>query len=169
MKLMFRPWAVKYLMPLWPPFWGMGVRIDRVTADFHVIVVSMKLSWWNRNYVGTHFGGSLFAMTDPFYMLMLHRALDPDYYVWDRAGSIEFIKPGRGKVMARFEINAAIIEDIKRHTASGEKYFKELNLDIVDTAGDVVAKVKRTVYLRKKPHLRENRLHAEPARNVVNG
>ena len=35
------------------------------------IDVEMKLRWWNANYVGTHFGGSLFAMTDAFYMLMV--------------------------------------------------------------------------------------------------
>lgn len=154
MRLLFKPWAVKYLLRLWPPYWGMGIRIEHVSADFRQIVVTMKFAWWNRNYVGTQFGGSLFAMTDPFYMLMLHKALEPDYFVWDKAAHIDFIKPGKSKVTARFEIDDALIDDIRRHTANGEKYFKELNVDIVDAGGETVAKVKRTLYLRKKPHLR---------------
>jgi acyl-coenzyme A thioesterase PaaI-like protein len=154
MRLLFKPWAAKYLLRLWPPYWGMGIRIEHVSEDFRQIVVTMKFAWWNRNYVGTQFGGSLFAMTDPFYMLMLHKALEPDYFVWDKGACIDFIKPGKSKVRARFEIDDAMLEDIRRHTARGEKYFKDLSLDIVDASGEVVARVKRTLYLRKKPHLR---------------
>ena len=50
----------------------------------------MKLRFWNANDVGTHFGGSLFAMTDAF--------LGSDYVVWDKAASIGYRKPGRGTV-----------------------------------------------------------------------
>jgi acyl-coenzyme A thioesterase PaaI-like protein len=157
MRLLFKPWAVKYLLRLWPPYWGMGIRIQHVSEDFRQVVVTMKFAWWNRNYVGTQFGGSLFAMTDPFYMLMLHKALEPDYFVWDKAAHIDFMKPGKSKVTARFEINDAILEDIRKHTAGGEKYFKDLTVDIVDAAGEVVAKVRRTLYVRKKPHLREKK------------
>jgi acyl-coenzyme A thioesterase PaaI-like protein len=154
MRLLFKPWATKYLLRLWPPYWGMGIRIRHVSEDFRQITVIMKFAWWNRNYVGTQFGGSLFAMTDPFYMLMLHKALEPDYYVWDKAASIDFLKPGKSRVTAHFAIDDAIIDDIRRNTASGEKYFKDLIVDIVDAEGEVVAKVKRTLYVRKKPHLR---------------
>ena len=43
----------------------------------------MKLSLRNQNYVGSHFGGGLFSMTDPFYMLMLMNVLGSEYLVWD--------------------------------------------------------------------------------------
>ena len=32
------------------------------------MTVKLTLRWYNRNYVGTHFSGNLFTMTDPFYM-----------------------------------------------------------------------------------------------------
>ena len=31
----------------------------------------MKMYWWNKNLFGTHFGGSLASMTDPFYIFSL--------------------------------------------------------------------------------------------------
>jgi acyl-coenzyme A thioesterase PaaI-like protein len=153
-KLIVKPWALKYLLPLWPPFLGTGVSVEHVSADLRLITVSMKLHWYNRNFVGTQFGGGMCAMTDPFYMVMLFNALGPDYYVWDKAGQIEFIKPGRSKLSARFEINEGILDDIRRHTGNGEKYFKVLPVDITDAQGELVAKVQRTLYIRKKPHLR---------------
>lgn len=152
--LLGTPRGFKYLLPLWPPFLAMGIRIEHVSADFRRIVVGMKLRWRNANYVGTHFGGGLFAMTDPFYMLMLLHALGRDYYVWDKAGAIDFVKPGFGKVTARFEINDAVLADIRRHTAGGNKYFKDLPVEIVDSSGETVARVVRTLYIRLKSHRR---------------
>jgi len=59
--------ALRRWINLWPPFLGAGIRIQRIAPDMKAIDVEMKLRWWNANYVGTQFGGSLFAMTDPFY------------------------------------------------------------------------------------------------------
>jgi acyl-coenzyme A thioesterase PaaI-like protein len=70
---------------LWPPFLFTGIHVTRITPDYRQIDVELRLRPWNRNYVGTHFGGSLFAMTDPFWMLGLLHILGRDYYVWDRA------------------------------------------------------------------------------------
>ena len=80
----------------------------------------MKRRFYNRNYVGTHFGGSLYAMTDPFYMLMLIQILGPGYIVWDKSASIKFVKPGRGSVTADFHVTNEFVEEIKSKTAMGE-------------------------------------------------
>src|SRR5437868_13852984 len=87
--------ALRRGVNLWPPFLGAGIRVKRIASDMKAIDVEMKLRWWNANYVGTHFGGSLFAMTDAFYMLMLMANLGRDYIVWDRAASIRYRKPGK--------------------------------------------------------------------------
>jgi hypothetical protein len=89
-------------MSYWPPFFGAGIRIREISDDFTYVRVEMKLRFWNRNYVGTHFGGSLYSMVDPFYMLMLIENLGRDYIVWDKSASIRFLKPGRGRVSAEF-------------------------------------------------------------------
>ena len=109
-------------MSLWPPFLGAGIRVKHIAADYKEVVVSMKLRWYNRNYVGTHFGGSLAAMTDPFYMLMLIHILGSEYIVWDKTSTIDFIAPGRGTVTARFSLKDEQITEIKENTATGDAY-----------------------------------------------
>ncbi|HET6604551.1 MAG TPA: DUF4442 domain-containing protein, partial [Xanthomonadaceae bacterium] len=98
------PRRLRLLMNLWPPFLFAGIRVLAIGADWRSARVRLRRRWYNANYVGTHFGGSLFAMTDPFRMIPVLRCLGPDYIVWDQSGSIEFVKPGRGTVHAVFEL-----------------------------------------------------------------
>ena len=142
--------AFKLGMNLWPPFLGAGIRVKHIAADYKEVVVSMKLRWYNRNYVGTHFGGSLAAMTDPFYMLMLIHILGSEYIVWDKTSTIDFIAPGRGTVTARFILKDDQIAEIKDETAEGKAYFPALSVDIVNESGEVVATVAKKLYVRKK-------------------
>lgn len=114
----------------------------------------MKLRWYNRNYVGVHFGGSLFAMTDPWFMLMLMHNLGREYYVWDKQGAIDYIAPGRGIVTAHFQIDDDILDEIKARTANGDKYLPEFHIEIRDEQQQVVARVHRVLYVRKKPAAR---------------
>ncbi len=140
----------KHLMNLYPPYWGTGIRVRTVTSDYRHIKVEMQGRWYNRNYVNTHFGGSLYAMVDPFYMLMLIPILGPGYVVWDKAATIDFIKPGRGTMTAEFFITDAMISDIIEKTAGGEKYMPQYPVEIKDQYGGVVARVDKMMYIRKK-------------------
>ncbi|MDZ4349991.1 MAG: DUF4442 domain-containing protein [Xanthomonadaceae bacterium] len=144
------PFRLRLLLNLYPPYWATGIRVTRIAPDFRVVEVAMPLRWYNRNRVGTHFGGSLSAMTDPFYMLMLMEILGRDYVIWDKAGTIEYRKPGTGRVVARFEIDQPLIDRIVAATADGDKYQPTLAVDIRDEAGDVVAHVARTLHIRRK-------------------
>lgn len=138
-------------MHLWPPFLGAGIRLRHMNEDFREAEVELRLGRLNRNAVGTQFGGSLFAMTDPFYAIMLMRNLGRDYLVWDKAASIEYLAPGRGTVRARFALTEARLAGIRAQAAGGEKVLPEFDTDIVDAKGEVVARVHRTVYVRLKP------------------
>lgn len=137
-------------LSLYAPYLGAGVRVDHISPDFREARVSMKLRWYNVNYVGTHFGGSLYAMTDPFYMLLLMRNLGPDYVVWDKAASIDFVRPGRGRVMASFLLSDAMLTDVRQHTASGDKYTPTWPVEVIDEDGKLVARVEKTLYIRRK-------------------
>lgn len=139
---------------LWPPFLFAGIHVSRVSADYRAIEVELRMRPWNRNYVGTHFGGSLFAMTDPFWMLGLMNNLGRDYYVWDRAAEIEFLKPGRGTVRAAFHIDAPMLDEIRLAAADGSKQLRWFNNDVTDQSGEVVARVRKQVYIRLKPQAR---------------
>jgi acyl-coenzyme A thioesterase PaaI-like protein len=149
-RIKIGPRMFRHLMNCWPPFWGLRVHIMHISPDWAHIRMRMKLSLRNKNYVGTHFGGGLFAMTDPFYMLMLMNLLGNEYRVWDKAARIEFIAPGRSTVFADFRVTAEMLADIRANTASGAKYEPEYRVDIVDGAGTVIASVHKTLYIRRK-------------------
>jgi acyl-coenzyme A thioesterase PaaI-like protein len=144
------PWLLRLAMNLWPPYLGAGIRVRRIADDFRQIVVEMPLRLRNRGYFGTHFGGSLYAMTDPFFALMVLYNLPDEYLVWDKAASIEFLAPGRSRMRARFVLVDEDLDRIVRMTASGDKHLHLFNVDVVDEEGLVVAKVEKIVYVRRK-------------------
>jgi acyl-coenzyme A thioesterase PaaI-like protein len=142
---------LQFGMNLWPPFLGAGVRVRSIAPDFREVRVEMRLRLGNRNHFGTHFGGSLYSMTDPFFVMMVHHNLPPDYMVWDKAGSIEYVAPGRGPVSATMRLDQSDLDTILRMTASGDKHLHLFKVDVVDREGLTVAKVEKIVYARRKP------------------
>ena len=136
---------LRWLFSLYFPFLGAGIRVDRISPDFSEIDVSMKLTFWNKNYVGTHFGGSLYSMVDPFYMLILMRRLGSHYIVWDQAAKIDFLRPGKSQVFAYFRLPDGLLEQIKTQAATG---------GAVRPDGQVIARVNKTLYVRLKPEHR---------------
>ena len=148
------PRVLRFGMNLWPPFLGAGIRVRSIASDWSEVVVALRQGLLNRNYVGTHYGGSLFSMTDPFYALMLMHLLGERYLVWDMAASIEFVSPGRGTVTARFVLLPERVDEIRADAASGAKVLPEFDVDVRDAAGDVVARVHKVLYVRLKPRFR---------------
>lgn len=134
----------------WPPFVGMGVKVRRISADMRAVDVEMVQRFWNTNYVGVHFGGSLFAMTDAFYMLMLLENLGSQYIVWDKAASIRFRRPGRGTVRAEFRLTQEQIDEVRRAADAGDKTEPVFTVEIHDESGEVVAIGERTLHVRRK-------------------
>ncbi len=137
-------------MNVWPPFLGAGIRVRRLRTDWKEIDVEMKLRWWNANYVGTHYGGSLYSMTDPFLMLMLIENLGRDYIVWDKAASIRFKKPGRGTVFASFRLSEQQIQEIKQALNTQEKIERAFAVEVKDESGSVIAEVEKLLHIRRK-------------------
>ena len=144
------PAHLRRLVNLWPPFLGAGIRIKHIAPDMKAVDVEMKLRFWNANYVGTHFGGSLFAMTDAFYMLMLMANLGRDYIVWDKAASIRYRKPGKGTVRAEFRLTDAQLDDIRDKLKTLPKYEPTFQVEVKDESGEVVAAVEKLLHVRKK-------------------
>lgn len=145
------PRRLKFGLNIYPPYLLAGIRVTRVDPGWRELEVRMKLRWYNRNAVGTHFGGSLYSMVDPHLMLMLMPLLGRDYVVWDQAASIRFVKPGKGTVRATIRISDEDLEDIRTNTAAGDAYRPEYELRVVDDDGETVAIVTKTLYIKKKP------------------
>ena len=144
------PAAFRFLLNLYPPYWGTGISVREVAPDWRRVVVQMKQRRYNTNAFGTHFGGSLYAMCDPFYVLMLVPLLGREYVVWDKAAGIEFVKPGQGTVTATFDWSDAQLQEIRERTAGGAKFEPQRTLEVVNAAGEVVARVHKTLYVRRK-------------------
>ena len=146
-----KPNTLRHIFNVWPPFLLSGIHVTELAPDWSFARVELRMRPWNRNYVGTHFGGSLFAMTDPFRMIPVLQCLGPDYYVWDQAGEIEFVKPGRGTVHATFELDDAVLDELRAAAAGGQKVLRWFDADIIDEQGEVVARTRKQLYVRRKP------------------
>ena len=148
----FTPSRLKRLINIYPPYLGAGVKVTYIREDWKELHVTMALRWFNRNFVGTHFGGSLYTMVDPHLMLLLIQLLGRDYIVWDKAAAIDFVKASRRKVRAVIRVSDADLAEIRRRTADGDKYLAQFDVDVVDADQDLVARVRKTIYVRRKPH-----------------
>ena len=129
------------------PYLGAGVRV-KASADLRTFEVHMKLRWWNRNYVGTQFGGSLYSMCDPFFMLALADALGRGYIVWDKAATIRFRRPGRGAVRATFHLPQEKIDEIRAAADAQGKVEPTFTVNVLSEEGEVVAEVEKLLYVR---------------------
>ena len=133
----------------WPPLAAAGIHV-RWAADMKSADVTMKLRPWNRNFVGTHYGGSLYSMCDPFFMLMLMANLGPDYVVWDKAAHIRFRRPGKGTVRAEFRITDQQLDEIREQLKTEPKLEPTYPVEVKDESGAVVAEVQKVLHIRKK-------------------
>ena len=144
----------RHLMNVWPPFLCNSIHVQLVSADWSEVQVVLRLRPWNRNYVRSQFGGNLFAMTDPFWMLLVMHQLGNDYYVWDKAGAIDFVAPGYENVYAHFRLEPAVIEELRAAAAGGGKVLRWFETKVTTASGKVIAVVRKQIYVRLKPKAR---------------
>jgi acyl-coenzyme A thioesterase PaaI-like protein len=151
------------LINLWPPFLFNSIHVTAIADDWTSLTVRLRLRFWNRNYVGTQFGGNLFAMTDPMWMLMALHRLGENYFVWDKAAAIEFVSPTKEDVYAHFSLPDVVVDELRAAAADGSKVLRWLEVGVETAAGTVVARVRKQLYVRLKPDLRPS-MPAEQAK-----
>ncbi len=134
----------------YPPFVGAGIRVTQSSADPYTMRVRLGLHWYNGNAFGTHFGGSLYAMCDPFFALILLQTIGRGYLVWDKTAAIQFLRPGRGVVKVTFHIAPEQVAEIRGRADAGAVVEPAFQVDVLDEAGQVVARVDKLLYVRKK-------------------
>ncbi|NWF71030.1 MAG: DUF4442 domain-containing protein [Chloroflexi bacterium] len=140
----------RYYFNLAPTYWCTGATIEYIAADWREVRVRLPLSLRTRNYVGTLYGGSMYAAVDPIYMLMLIQVLGSDYVVWDKAASIQFKKPGRSTLYAHFCLDQAEIDTIRTALTNAPSIDRLYTVELVDRGGVVHARVEKTIYVRRK-------------------
>jgi acyl-coenzyme A thioesterase PaaI-like protein len=146
--------TLRRLMNLWPPFLFNGIRVKHIAPDWSTVSVQLRLRFWNRNYVRTQFGGNLFSMTDPMWMIMVMHSLGRNYYVWDKSATIEFVAPAKEDVFAHFVLSPSVLDELRSAAADGSKVLPWFEVDVKTAAGAVVARVRKQLYVRLKPEHR---------------
>lgn len=134
---------------LFPCFRASGGRLTYIAADWKEVHLTVPLNWRTRNYVGTIFGGSMFAASDPMFMLMLIKILGSQYVIWDKSGYIRFRKPGRARLTGRFVVTDEDIEAIRSTLETEPKVERTFKTTLVDAAGEVHAEIERLVHIRR--------------------
>lgn len=135
---------------LYPPFVGMGIRVRSHNDDFTRFDVELRERWYTRNLFGTHFGGSLYTMADPFYVFIVTLNLGRNYIVWDKSASIDFLRPAEGTISACFEISEDKLDEIRAQVDRDSKGTFEFETELLNESGDAVARVRKLVYARVK-------------------
>jgi acyl-coenzyme A thioesterase PaaI-like protein len=150
---MFRNMSAKKFrraMFLFPPIRKTGVKVDRISDDFREWDLRLPLSIKTRNYVGTHFGGTLYSAADPHFMLAWMHILGPDYIIWDKAAAIRFKRPGRTTLHGEVRINESDVEYVRRRCEEEDKFDLAFTFKWKDDEGVVVAELEKMLHFRKK-------------------
>lgn len=143
------------MLSLYPPFLGAGIRVRRLAGDPPGYETRLSLRFWNRNYHGTHFGGAIYTMCDPFYVLILAAELGSGYAVWDKTATVRFRRPGRGTLHARFEIPRTKVELIRVAADAGERLEPIFVVEVRNDRDEVVAEVEKVLSIRRRDRDRE--------------
>lgn len=146
----FKHSLFRFLANFWPPFLFAGIKIVSLSKDYRHMVVKLKLRFWNANYVGTQYGGSMFSMADAFYMIMLIQNLGPNYVVWDKAATIRYLKPGRTDLFAEYQLSEEDLSTIRTTLQSTDKMEWTRKIEIKDTNNGVVAEVDKVISIKNK-------------------
>lgn len=149
-RIPLTPQSLKWGMRIWPPYLGAGIWVRSIAPDWSHVRVELAHNPLIANANRTAFGGSLQAMTDPFFSLLLMGRLGRDYNVWDASGEIRFVKPGRSRMHADFRVSDDLVEQIRAQTVGGAKSLTWFEVDILDSHEEPVAHVRREVYVRRK-------------------
>ena len=140
----------KWGFNIYPAYRGTGGWITYIAKDWREIHVKVPLSWQTRNYVGTIFGGSLYAAVDPFYMIMLIKNMGSEYVVWDKAASIRFKRPGRETLYAKFKVSEEELISIKSELEYSPKLDRQYQVILKDKSGLIHALVEKRIFIARK-------------------
>lgn len=139
----------------WPCIRGAGGRIIYLAPDYTHLTVKLSLSWRTRNVVGTIFGGSMYASTDPFFMLMFMKILGKDYVVWDKGCTIRFKRPAKKTIFADFRVTPEMLSEVKEKVAVlGETTFT-WTIQYKDKDGVVYSEFDKVIYFATKEVYKE--------------
>lgn len=157
---------IRFGLNLWPCLRRTGGRVVYLAEDFTQLTVRLSLNWKTRNVVGTIFGGSMYASTDPYFMLMLMKILGDGYVVWDKGCTIRFKQPAKGSIYADFIVTPEMLQDVRTQVAAQKEYDFTWTLQYKDKSGNVYAEFDKVLYVAHKSFYKE-KLKKRAAKELV--
>lgn len=148
----------KYGFNISPMYRRSTGKIIEVSDDLYNVKVKIPISYKNKNYVGSIFGGSLFSATDPVFMIQLMNILGNDYVVWDKSANIKFKRPAKSNSYADFIFSEEEIQQIKERLKDAQEI--DLQKDIKITNKDtstIYAEVSKIIYIADKSYYKNKR------------
>ncbi|WP_036153178.1 DUF4442 domain-containing protein [Maribacter forsetii] len=148
----------KYGFNLSPMYKRSTAKIIEVSEDLLHVRIKLPLSYKNKNYVNSIFGGSLFSAVDPIPMIQLLSIMGNDYVVWDKSAEIFFKKPAKENLYADFNFSEDELAEIKAQVAEKKE------VDVIKTTQltnkektQVFCEVRKTIYIANKAYFKEKR------------
>src|SRR5487761_1983201 len=132
-----------------PAYRETGGWVTYIASDWREIRIKLPHNIQTNNYVGTIFGGSMYAAVDPFYMIMLIQNLGKDFVVWDKAATIRFRKPGRATLYARFSLDEAELQAIREQSQTARSLDRVYRIDLLDAQGVLHAEIEKVIHIRR--------------------
>lgn len=145
----WRTRVMRWRFNWFPAYRGTGAWVTYIARDWREVRIRLPLNIQTYNYVGTIFGGSMYAAVDPFYMIMLIRNLGKGYVVWDKAATIRFKKPGRATLYARFTLDQPELDAIRAELGQARSIDRVYRVELTDAQGVVCAEIDKVIYIRR--------------------
>ncbi|MEA2102821.1 MAG: DUF4442 domain-containing protein [Thermodesulfobacteriota bacterium] len=145
-----KTYILRHIFNFFPAFRRTGGRIVYFSSDWDEIQMKLPLNWKTRNYVGTMYGGSMYAAIDGIYMVMLINLLGKRYIVWDKRAEIKYLKPGKGTLETRLRIDKKELSEIKRLLKEQRSIERIYTIEWKDRAGDVCSVIHKHIYIKNK-------------------
>lgn len=143
---------------LTPMYRRSTARIISTSEDLLTVKIKLPISYKNRNYVNSIFGGSMFSAVDPIPMVQLINLLGDNYVVWDKSAEISFKRPAKENLFAEFTYTSEELENIKNQVEQENEIeiLKTTQLTNKDKT-IIFCEVQKTIYIADKNYFKEKR------------
>ncbi|WP_346727896.1 DUF4442 domain-containing protein [Cellulophaga sp. E16_2] len=129
-----------------------------ISKDLLHIRIKLPISYKNKNYENSIFGGSMFSAVDPIPMVQLINLIGDDYVVWDKAAEIRFKKPARENLYANFNYTLAEVEEIKKQIKANSELEIVKHTALTNKENTVTfCEVNKTIYIADKAYFKEKK------------
>ena len=154
---------LKYGFNLSPMYRRSTAKIISISKDLFYVQIKLPISYKNKNYVNSIFGGSLFSSVDPIPMVQLINIIGNDYVVWDKSAEIYFKKPAKENLFAEFIFTNVEIDEIKNRIRTENEIEIVKITSLTNKEKTIVyCEIKKTIYIAKKSFYKKKKEKRQP-------